>query len=96
MSTNPAETAGPNADGSKSLARESKFGQAVTFLGTAGAMLALDLLGGLDTRDAVPTWLQGTVTAAIATAVGLLTAYVTRNRTALSARLRERRGAGSF
>lgn len=77
--TDPAEIAGPRRDGSMSLARESKFGQATTFLTTGLALILWDVLGGLDT-EGLPAWAEGTVTAAIGTAMGLLSAYITRNR----------------
>lgn len=77
--TDPAQTAGPHRDGSMSLARESKFGQAMTFVTTSAALILADVLGGLDTTGA-PAWIETTFTAAVGAAVGLLTAYVTRNR----------------
>lgn len=77
---NPARTAGPNADGSKSLAKESKAGLAVSF-GTG--LLALAVLGFLDEKvdvSSFPGWLQGAATYAVATITGLATAYVKKNR----------------
>jgi tetrahydromethanopterin S-methyltransferase subunit C len=76
------EVAGPNRDGSKSLARESKYGLAVTFVTTVLAIGALGWLTDLDTST-VPGWAAGSVTFAVTTVIGLLTAYVTKNRTAL-------------
>lgn len=78
MMTQP-ETAGPNRDGSKSLARESKYGLAVTFVLTVVATGALGWLADLD-LSTVPGWAAGAATYAVTTVVGLLTAYVTKNR----------------
>lgn len=77
--SNPASTAGPNRDGSKSLAAESKVGIAVTLVLTALAQGAIGYLGDLD-LSTLPGWSVATVTAAAASVVGLLTAYVKRNR----------------
>lgn len=77
-STDPT-TAGPAHDGSRSLARESKVGQAVTgvlsilALGAAGWLKDLDL-------STVPGWASAAATVAVATAVGTLSAWATRNR----------------
>lgn len=77
-STTP-ETAGPARDGSKSLARESKYGQAVTAL---LSILALGLAGWLGDLDVstLPGWLIGAATVAASTFAGILTAWATRNR----------------
>jgi hypothetical protein len=72
-------TAGPAGDGSKSLARESKLGHTVAIVSTAGALALVDILGGLDTSG-FPVWLQATATAAVGTAIGVLTSYAARNR----------------
>lgn len=78
--TNPAETAGPNRDGSKSLASESKVGNALQFVVTAGATGLLAALTGLDTSH----W-SGYVgmvgVSVVGLAVGLLGSYLKRNRT---------------
>ena len=76
------EVAGPNRDGSKSLERESKFGLATTFVLTLAATAALGYLADLD-LSTVPGWAAGAATLAVTTVVGLLTAYVTKNRPAL-------------
>lgn len=76
---NPAETAGPNNDGSSSLAKESKAGALVQFALTALATGAIGWLGNLD-LSTLPGWATATATAAAAAAVGLLTSYVTKNR----------------
>lgn len=73
------EVAGPNHDGSKSLAKESKVGIAVTFALTALATGAIGYLGDLD-LSTLPGWAAGTATAGVAAVVGLLTAYVKKNR----------------
>jgi hypothetical protein len=72
-------TAGPNLDGSKSLARESKLGHAVTIVASAAAFGVVDALGGLD-LSALPGWAVATATAGVATLCGLLTSWATRNR----------------
>jgi hypothetical protein len=76
---NPATTAGPNGDGSKSLASESKVGVLVTFALTGLATGAIGYLGNLD-LSTLPGWATSTATAAVASAIGLLSAYVKRNR----------------
>lgn len=77
--TNPAETAGPNRDGSKSLASESKAGLLVQLALTSLATGAIGFLGDLD-LSTLPGWAVSTATAAAATVAGLLTAYVKKNR----------------
>jgi hypothetical protein len=77
--SNPAETAGPNRDGSKSLASESKVGVLVTFALTGLATGAIGYLGNLD-LSTLPGWATSTATAAVSAGVGLLSAYVKRNR----------------
>lgn len=76
---NPAQTAGPNRDGSKSLASESKAGLAVTLVLTSLAQGAIGFLGDLD-LSTLPGWGVATATTAVATLGGLLTAYVKKNR----------------
>jgi hypothetical protein len=76
---NPAETAGPNRDGSKSLASESKAGLAVTLVLTSLAQGAIGYLTELD-LSTLPGWAVATATAGVATLAGFLTAYVKRNR----------------
>ena len=77
--TNPALVAGENRDGGKSLAKESKAGIAVTLVLTALAQGAIGLVTELD-LSTLPGWAVGTATAAAAAVVGLLTAYVKKNR----------------
>lgn len=71
--------AGPAGDGSKSLAKESKAGIAVQF---ALTVLATGLLGWLNDLDTShwAGWWAATAVAAVSAAVGLLTAYLKRNR----------------
>ncbi len=76
---NPASTAGPNKDGGKSLASESKAGIGVTLVLTALAQGGIGLLTDLD-LSTLPGWATATATAAVASAIGLLTAYVKKNR----------------
>lgn len=76
--TNP-RTAGPNTDGSKSLAPESRAGVL-----TAGVLFfALQtLVQGLTTLDTShwSGWWVPLVNGAIASVVGLVTAYLKKNR----------------
>jgi hypothetical protein len=76
--TNP-NTAGPNNDGSRSLAKESKAGIAVQFLLTIGATGALGYLADLDTSH-WSGWWAATAVAGVSAGIGLLTAYLKRNR----------------
>jgi hypothetical protein len=73
-----AETAGPNGDGSKSLAKESKVGVLVSFVTTAAVTGAIGYLGNLD-LSTLPGWLTATATAAVAALIGLGSAYVKKN-----------------
>lgn len=77
-STNP-KYAGPAGDGSKSLAKESKAGIAVTFLLTVGATGLLGWLTDLDTSH-WSGWWAATAAAGVSAAVGLLTAWLKKNR----------------
>ncbi len=75
---NPINT-GPAGDGSYSLAKESKAGIAVQFLLTVGATGLLAWLTNLDTSH-WSGWWAATAVAGVSAAVGLLTAYLKRNR----------------
>ena len=79
MDTSNPKYAGPNSDGSKSLAKESKAGIAVQFLLTIGATGVLSWLANLDTSHWAGWW-AATAVAAVGAATGLLTAYLKRNR----------------
>lgn len=76
--TNP-RTSGPNGDGSKSLAPESKAG--VITSGVVFFVLQA-LVTGLTTLDTSnwSGWWVPLVTGAIASVIGLITAYLKRNR----------------
>ena len=76
---NPARTAGPVGDGSKSLSKESKVGLAVSLLLTIAATGALDWLANLDTSGWSGWWATSAV-AAVSTGIGLLSAWLKRNR----------------
>lgn len=77
--TDSVSTAGPNRDGSKSLAPESKAGLIVSFgLSVAGTAL-LGYLNQLDLTT-LPGWLGGAATYAVAGIGGAVTAYLKRNR----------------
>lgn len=71
--------AGPEGDGSKSLAKESKTGVAVTFALTVLANGALVWLANLDTTQ-WSGWWAATAVSAVAAGVGLLSAWLKRNR----------------
>lgn len=76
--SNP-KTAGPNTDGSQSLAKESKVGIAVQFVLTVLATGALGWLAKLDTSH-WSGWWAATAVAAVAAVIGLLTAWLKSNR----------------
>lgn len=75
----PAKTAGPRQDGANSLAKESKAGLLVAFLLTAVVDGLINGLTSLDT-SAWSGWWSTIAAAAVATVLGLLTAYKKRNR----------------
>jgi hypothetical protein len=72
-------TAGPNGDGSKSLAKESKVGIATQFVLTVGATGLLGWLANLDTSHWSGWWAAAGV-AAVSAGTGLLAAYLKKNR----------------
>jgi uncharacterized membrane protein HdeD (DUF308 family) len=76
--SNP-RTAGPNGDGSKSLAPESKTGLTVSAILFIALQVIAQGLSGLDTSNWSGWWVP-VVTAAVSTAVGLITAYLKSNR----------------
>ncbi len=71
--------AGPNGDGSKSLAKESKVGVAVQLAVTIVATGALAWLTDLDTSH-WSGWWAGTAVAAVGAVTGLVSAWLKRNR----------------
>lgn len=75
----PAKTAGPNRDGSFSLAKESKAGIAVAFVLTALGNAGLEYLGALDTSGWTGWWATIAV-AGVATGTALITSYLKKNR----------------
>jgi dipeptide/tripeptide permease len=77
--TSPATTAGPNNNGSTSLAKESKVGLVVAFLITTLATGALGWLTNLDTSNWTGWW-SSVAVAAVGMVIGLITAYLKRNR----------------
>lgn len=77
--TNPAETAGANRDGSKSLAKESKVGAAVQWAVTILGTGALGWLANLDTSHWSGWWASVGV-AGVGTVAGLITSYLKKNR----------------
>lgn len=76
---NPAVTAGPANDGSKSLAKESKVGAMVQFLLTTLGTGILAWLTQLDTSHWTGWWSMVAV-AAVSTAAGLVSSYLKKNR----------------
>jgi hypothetical protein len=77
--TNP-ETAGPNSDGSQSLAPESKVGQVVNFAITTLAGGALVWLNGVNADSFKDFWWGPLLATAVGTGSGLLAAWLKRNR----------------
>jgi hypothetical protein len=78
--TNPA-VAGPNGDGSKSLARESKLGNLANGAMAAALLYVADWLTGLDITP-LPDVLEPAAVGLVATAIGLITSYLAKNRKA--------------
>lgn len=78
---NPASTAGPNADGSKSLASESKVGTVIQFLITGAGTGLLAWLAGLDTSH-WSGYLGMVGVAAVGLVTGLVSAYLKKNKRA--------------
>lgn len=76
--SNP-RTAGPNTDGSKSLAKESKAGVATGAVVFFVLQTVAQGLSGIDTSDWSGWWVPA-ASGAIATTVGLITAYLKKNR----------------
>lgn len=68
-----------NADGSNHLARDSKLGLAVTFLGGAALDAAIGALADVDTSSWSGWWVP-LVSVGISTALGALTAYKAKRR----------------
>lgn len=66
-------------DGKDSLKRESKFGISVTLVTAVAVNAGLELLTGVD-QSQWSGWWAPVLSAVVAGAVGLLTAYKTRNR----------------
>lgn len=76
---NPASTAGPDGDGARSLASESKVGNAVQFLVTAAATGLAGALANLDTSR-WSGYLGMVGISAVGLATGLLSSWLKRNR----------------
>jgi hypothetical protein len=68
-----------NSDGSGSVARESKFALITQFVLGVAATGAIGWLGTLNVST-LPGWATTAATLAVTTAVGFLTAYVTKNK----------------
>lgn len=79
MIENPAQTAGPNRDGAKSLAKESKVGAATQWAVTVGATGLLAWLTNLDTSHWAGWW-SATAVAGVGAVTGLVAAYLKKNR----------------
>lgn len=73
------ELAGPNRDGSKSLARESKLGNLANGAVAAVLLYVADWATGLDITP-LPDVLEPVAVGAIATVVGFITSYLAKNR----------------
>lgn len=77
--TNPAQTGGPAGDGSRSLAKESKVGIAVSSILVVAVPAMLDWLTGLDTSNWTGRW--ATIGAVLVSGlVGALAAWRKANR----------------
>jgi hypothetical protein len=76
--SNP-RTAGPQGDGSKSLAPESKVGNIVQWVITAGATGLLAGLGNLDTSH-WSGYLGMVGVSVVGLGIGLLSSWLKRNR----------------
>jgi uncharacterized membrane protein HdeD (DUF308 family) len=76
---NPATSAGPNGDGSQSLASESKAGVTVSAITFFVLQTVAQGLSGLDTSDWSGWWVP-LASGAIAASLGLITAYLKKNR----------------
>jgi len=77
--TNPANTSGPAGDGSKSLAKESKVGVALTVALSIVATGVVNWLTNLDTSQWTGWWVTGAVTI-ISGVAGLIAAWQKSNR----------------
>lgn len=77
--TNPAQTSGPNGDGSKSLAKESKVGVALTVVLSIVATGIVSWLTNLDTSQWSGWWVTGVVTI-LSGVAGLISAWLKANR----------------
>lgn len=75
--SNP-KTAGPNTDGSNSLAKESKAGLATAFIVTTVLQVIAQGLGSLDTSQWQGWWVP-LATAGIGVVTGLIAAYKKKN-----------------
>lgn len=76
---NSPMNAGPEGDGSKSLAKESKAGLAVSFVVFAAVQGLVDALNTVD-LDGRTGWWVSLANAGIATATGLGAAWLKKNR----------------
>lgn len=78
--TNSPVNAGPNGDGSKSLTRESKFGNILNGAAVAAALYVADALRGVDITP-LPDLIEPAAIGLLGTAVGLLVSWATKNST---------------
>ena len=78
-SSTPASAAGPNGDGSKTLAKESKAGALVQWAVTVAGTGVLGWLANLDTSH-WSGWWSATAVAAVGAVTGLVTSYLKKNR----------------
>lgn len=73
------QTAGPNGDGSRSLAAESRAGVITSGVVFFVLQVLVQGLSSVDTSDWSGWWVP-VATGGIASATGLVTAYLKRNR----------------
>lgn len=83
--TGDPATAGPNGDGSQSLARESKYGNFVNGLAVTGMGYLALALGDIDFTP-LPDAVEPIIVAVVGVAIGLITSWVTKNRKTTAAR----------
>lgn len=79
MVENAPTTAGPNGDGSQSLARESRAGLLVQFVLSVVVTGALGWLADLD-LSTLPGWAASAGALAVTSLIGAGTAYLKKNR----------------
>lgn len=78
-SSDPAQTAGPEGNGAKSLAKESKVGLFVSFVVFGAAQGLVDALTNVDLNGQTGWWVT-LASAGVAGAIGTISAWLKKNR----------------